>query len=442
MNHNTPTKKASQMLFIVFIVCISPVIYGQQKTLSVAELFELALKNSEELKNSKNAIALAEGGKSIAKSAQLPEIGTHVSYSYLGDATIWDSHFDSKTTAPIPHQGIKFGLDASQIIYAGGIIRNNIEKADLSTQLAVLNFDKHWSDIKLVLIGKYLDLYKLEQQQAVFIKNIKLSQLRLQNIQALYQEGMVTHNDITRSQLQLSRLQLNLEEIQSTIAIENHDLCLVLGLDLSTQIHVENIEIAEDNPHLNYQSWLALGQEKLPENKMVRLNEARSLREIEIQKGAKLPTIALYAGNELQRPIMTTSPIEDLYLNAYQVGVKLQYNLSSLYRAREKVKVAQQEWTLSQQDVVIQDQKIAQQIYAAYIQYQQAGSQIQTFRDNVGLAVENYEQIETKYFNQLALMVDMLDASNARLQAELELKNAEAKLVYTYYKLKRTAGTI
>ncbi len=434
--------KAIKMLFTALIFFIFPTIYGQQKKLSVEELFELALKNSEELKKSKNAITLAEGVKSVAKSAQFPEIGTHVSYSYLGDATIWDAHFENKTTASIPHQGIKFGLDASQIVYAGGIIQSNIVKADLSTQLAGLNFDKHWSDIKLLLIGKYLDLYKLQEQKAVFIKNIKLSKLRLQNIQALYEEGMVTHNDITRSQLQLSRLQLNLEEIESLIAIENHDLCLVLGLDLSTQLSIENIVIAEDNPNLNYQSWLALGQEKLPENKIVRLNEERFLREIDIQKGAQLPTIALFAGNELQRPVMTTSPIEDLYLNAYQVGVKLQYNLSSLYRARKKIKVAQQEWALSQQDVVIQDQNMEQQIYAAYILYQQAGSQIQTFRDNVGLAIENYEQIETKYFNQLALMVDMLDASNARLQAELELKNAEAKRVYTYYKLKRTAGTI
>lgn len=58
------------------------------------------------------------------------------------------------------------------------------------------------------------------------------------------------------------------------------------------------------------------------------------------------------------------------------------------------------------------------------------------------LAGENYEQVKTKYFNQLALMVDLIDASNAKFEAELELKNAEAEILYQYYQILRTLGKL
>ena len=47
-----------------------------------------------------------------------------------------------------------------------------------------------------------------------------------------------------------------------------------------------------------------------------------------------------------------------------------------------------------------------------------------------------------RYLNQLALITDMLDASNIRLNAELQEVDARINIVYAYYKMKYIAGTI
>jgi outer membrane protein len=60
----------------------------------------------------------------------------------------------------------------------------------------------------------------------------------------------------------------------------------------------------------------------------------------------------------------------------------------------------------------------------------------------VELARQNYKVINDRYLNQLALITDMVDASNMKLSAELQEVNARIGIVYAYYKMKYIAGTL
>ena len=58
------------------------------------------------------------------------------------------------------------------------------------------------------------------------------------------------------------------------------------------------------------------------------------------------------------------------------------------------------------------------------------------------MAEENYEEVRYRYLNGLVLVTDMLDGSNTKLQAELDLVNARIGIVYQYCLLQRTAGLL
>lgn len=51
------------------------------------------------------------------------------------------------------------------------------------------------------------------------------------------------------------------------------------------------------------------------------------------------------------------------------------------------------------------------------------------------LARENYDVVSRRYQNGLAIVTDLTDAANMRLDAELQLANARINLVYAYYNL-------
>ena len=50
------------------------------------------------------------------------------------------------------------------MIYAGGAIRSGIEMAKLGHQLAELDVEKNRQEVRFLLTGYYLDLYKLQNQ--------------------------------------------------------------------------------------------------------------------------------------------------------------------------------------------------------------------------------------------------------------------------------------
>ena len=82
------------------------------------------------------------------------------------------------------------------------------------------------------------------------------------------------------------------------------------------------------------------------------------------------------------------------------------------------------------------------QVQQAYTLYEQSFVTLDTQRKSVELAQQNYQVVNDRYLNQLALITDMLDASNILLNAELQEVDARVNIVYAYYKMKYIAGIL
>lgn len=60
----------------------------------------------------------------------------------------------------------------------------------------------------------------------------------------------------------------------------------------------------------------------------------------------------------------------------------------------------------------------------------------------IELATRNYNTTATRFSADMALLTDMLDAAASRLDAEQQLVGAQINIIYFYYKLLSTSGTI
>jgi len=426
---------------LVTIISINTAFAQTERKISVEELFALTKENHPNLAVSKADITIAKQKVEVAKNAQLPSINAGVQAYYLGDVNIIDKDFSNSTRVDMPHFGNTFSVDASQLIWKGGLVQNSIKAQSLQEELTELNYQANEQSIKLLVLGYYLDIYKLVNQKKVYQQNIQLAEQRLDNINKYYNQGMVTRNDVIRGELQLSNLNLAFQVIENNRQILNKQLTTALGLADTTQILPDDT-LLESMPNAsfleNYRQDIQNHPTVLMTQKAVNIYEMSE----KITKAERLPSLSAFAGNKLARPITTSTPPLDMYTNGWSAGLSLNFNIDALYKTPKKIKQVkfEKDKAIAQANEVQQMIDVA--VNAAYIKYNEAITQNNTLGTNKNLADENYRIMNSKYNNQLAILLDLIDASNQKLDAELQFANSEINIIYAYYKLLKESGKL
>ncbi|PKF73522.1 TolC family protein [Chryseobacterium sp. PMSZPI] len=435
------TKKIKTALSIL-IAAFPALFFSQQiKQMTAGEVAELAVRNHQQLKVSAQNIDIAKQNTNITKLQKLPTITASTSQFYLGDALAIDKDFSNSTKIPMPHYGSSYAVQATQLIFKGGLVNKSIEMAGLREQLSELDLEKNKQDVKFLVISNYLDVYKIMNQEEVFQNNKKLAQERLKNIQKFYQQGMVTRNEVIRGELAIKNLDQGILTLTNNKKILNYNLNIALGLSSDTEIvPTESLENKDAGIGMDYYSNLA--HDSNPILKSAKKNIDVADKNIEIIKTDNMPTVAGFGGYTLQRPITTRTPVLDMYSGGWQTGVSLSYNIDNLYKTKEKVKLGEMQKSQANDAMTLVQQNIDMGVNAAYTKYQEAIQQAEILNDSKRLAEENYKITEAKYLNQLAVQAEMIDAQNQKLQSELDYANAEINVLYQYYNLLKSTGTL
>lgn len=425
------------------MIAIFPALFFSQeiKQMTANEVAELALQNHYQLKVSAQNINIAKQQTDITKLQKLPSITASTTQFYLGNVVAIDKDFSNSTTIPMPHYGSTYGVQATQLIFKGGLVNKSIELAGLREQISELDLEKNKQEVKFLVISNYLDVYKIINQQSVFDNNKKLAQQRLKNINDFYKQGMVTRNEVIRGELAIKNLDQGILTLSNNRKILNYNLNIGLGLPADTEIiPVENLGNKESGIGMDY--YLNLAHDTNPQLKSAQTNIGVADKNIEIIKTDRMPTLSGFGGYSVQRPITNRNPVVDMYANGWQTGISLSYNIDNLYKTKEKVKLGELQKTQANDALTLTQQNIDMNVNASYVKYQEAIQQADILNDAKRLAEENYKITEAKYLNQLAVQAEMIDAQNQKLQSELDFANAEINVLYQYYNLLKSTGTL
>ena len=411
------------------------------RSMTADEVMTLALQNHQQLKLSEKNIYISKQQTEVTKLQKLPTITASTSQFYLGNALIIDKDFSNSTNVAMPHYGSSYGVQASQLIFKGGLVKKSIEMAGLREQLAELDLEKNQQDVKFLVLSNYLDVYKLKNQEQIFLNNKKLAQERLKNIQKFNQQGMVTRNEVIRGELAIKNLDQGLLTLSNNKKILNYNLDVALGLPQNTEINPTESLVGKELG-LGTDYYLQMAYQNNPQLKSANTNIAVAQKNIEIINTDKMPTLSGFGGYNMQRPITTRTPVLDMYSNSWQAGISLSYNIDNLYKTKERLKVGELQKTQAQDALTLTKQNIDMMVNAAYVKYQESIDQAKLMDDAQKLAEENYKITEAKYLNQLAVQAEMIDAQNQKLQAELDFVTAEINVLYQYYNLLKTTGSL
>ena len=410
--------------------------------LSLGDVFRITDSASKKLKLDAINISAAETQMAITKNQQLPDVDFAFAGGYLTDVGVIGLGNIKSGFYSMPHITNSFVLQASYLVFSGGRVKDDIGIVKIQRQIAGFNLEKDKQEIKLVLTGYYLDLYRLMLQRKVYQQNIDQALLMLEKINNRLVAGIALKSDKIRSELMLEDMKLQLLRVNNNILIINN--ALLETLSLPTNLIIIPVIEKVENPG-NLLPWGGLTENALqhePSIKISGLNIQTAEKKLKQVKASYLPEVSLYFNNGLVRPYVYDIPAKDIYANNLNIGVRVNYSISRLYKNKARMQLAKTETDVARQQDELVKENIRKLIFNAYTRSKEASEQLSSENKKVELATENYRRIANTYNQQLVLITDMTDASIQKLDAELRLSTAKIVIMMRYYELKKATGQL
>ena len=158
---------------------------------------------------------------------------------------------------------------------------------------------------------------------------------------------------------------------------------------------------------------------------------------ISLAKADRYPSVALTGGY-----VAANIPHLITITNAINVGIGLQYNLSSLWKTKAKITEAQaREKEIVENQALLYD-AVKLQVNNSFENYLLSRKKTEVYEKAVFQAEENYRITKNKYENALVNTTELLDANVLLLQSKINLAVAKADVLLAYSELLETTGTL
>lgn len=217
--------------------------HAQTQVMTLDEIFKLADTNAKSINIHSLMTEEAEQAVKIAKNDLLPSIGAKATAQYISDCVTFDRDFGNWESGEMPHFGNSLILKATQAIYSGGRISNNIKLKRLQKESYIQDEKQNRQDLRFLLASYYLEISKLSNQKYVYENNISQTRLLVKDMQASYKQGTALKSDITRYELQLQNLELGLTSVKNRINVISYKLASTIGIDPDIMIMTDTTSL-------------------------------------------------------------------------------------------------------------------------------------------------------------------------------------------------------
>jgi len=434
MNHKPKYLLISLLSLFVTVHSIAQ----ETKMLSLQQAIDLSLKNSKNLRIANAKIEEATASVKEATDRQLPDFNVSANYLRLNNANIdLKSSSGSGGGSPSINQALYGIASLSLPVYNGGKIKYGIESARYLEKATKLDAEKNKDEVIFNTTKAYINLYKSYEAVQLVKENLQSSLSRDTNFTNLEKNGLLARNDLLKSQLQSSNIELSLLDAENNFKLATVNMNLMLGLPETDPILLDTAFMNTNQELKNFTDYEMMALQNRKDIQAAGFRKKAAATAIKSARAESYPTIALSGGY-----IAAYVPNFVTITNAVNIGVGVQYNLASLWKTNTKLKqaTAREKQAIAGEEML--NDGVRLEINQDYQNYLLSRKKIEVYEKALAQATENYRITNNKYVNSLVTLTDLLDADVAKLQAKLNIAFAKADAVLAYSKLLQTAGLL
>lgn len=431
--------KVSQfMLFGIFFIGISAIEAQEKTSLTLNEAINLAWTKSNEVTLANTKVKTKKYELQSTKNNQYPDLKLSGQYQRLANASVNFKLNQNNNAQPLPivNQLMIGQLNASVPVFSGFKIQNSITVYENLYQAEMATASQTKEEIALRVIDYYASLYKAQKTIELLKENQKSAQQRVKDFIELEKNGIIPRNDLLKSKLQTSQIQLSLDETNNNLKIINFYLVTLLKLNPNTKLEIREEDFA-DFQMTNVPTNDLPALENRKDLEALRFQGKASEATIKIAKGSYYPAIAIvggYTALDLSNVITVQ--------NAMNIGVGISYDLSAILKNGTLVKLAESKYLEVQNSESILTDYIKIQVHKAIEDYDLALKQSVVYVEAEEQSTENYRIVKDKYDNGLSDTNDLLEADVEQLSSKINKALARANTIQKYYELLSVTGQL
>ncbi len=414
---------------LIFSVVFADIAYADMLTLS--EGLRLVTEDSRLIKIAQREEAVFEADTLFARSRMLPDINASLTQTFLAYQP--EAIFGSQSVRMSEKSYHSYSLSIQQTLYdfKGNASRYESSRLILETKKSDTKRIRGLVSLDFAII--YFDLLESEKRILVSEKEVQRLESHLRDAKNLYNEGVITKNDLLQTEVRLSDAKQRLVAARNLRAINASRLNSAIARPLKTDVQVVDVkETPSDALNLDVEKAWGLAESQRPEIQIV----DATLKSLDMEEVAKrseyYPRFFLQGGYDF------TENRYQIHEGNWSLTAGVSLNLFSGGSTKAEVlKVKQQRLRLIEQINRLVDE-IKLEVEKYILDLKTAGERITVTRDAVGQAEENLRIDRVRYGEGVGTATEVLDAVTLLTIAETNLykslydfRRAEAGLIYS-----------
>lgn len=427
------------------LIGISGAAQNPSRTLTIGQAVDMGIANSKTLRLDTLRLEQARVKQKQISDAALPNASLTAGYTRLSPVDplviTLPNNPEPIPLFPVILNNYTTRASISQPVFTGFKLKYAQESYGYLEQAARSDVSRDVNEVKFNIMSAYIALVKLQMSRSILVENLNAAKQRVTDVRAQSDRGVATENDVLKTQLYQSNLELSLSDMDNTIAVSQFNLCVLLGLPNSTIVPDTTGLFAAVSllPEQSYESD-ALSNRADAQAVDSRVMAAKSNQKV--AEAAYYPTVAVGANYTFARPNQRIIPYVDEFRGTWDVGVSMSWSVTSLFTAKHTVADAALQTDQLQTQAQVLDDNIRMEVFQNYSAVLSAIEKIRILELTLRQAQENARQMKVKFDQQVAMMSDVLDADAAVLQSQINLVLQRAEQSTAYYRLLKSTGKL
>ncbi|NTU51195.1 MAG: TolC family protein [Candidatus Aminicenantes bacterium] len=427
---------------------------AQGRPLSLDEAISAGLEASPAL-HAARMRADASAARALEMAAgRLPSVKLGAGYTRLSEVPPFEVTLPISPTPIVVSESYfnswSLRLSVQQPLFTGFRLEAGTESARMLERSAGQDLEKDRSEFIFAVKSAYWGLVRAREFDAVVGENVRQVREHLKDVRAFFDQGLLTRNEVLRTELQLSNAELLAIDARNAAEVARTSLNTLIGLSVETDLElttsVESLasrapdEGAGEDP-LAARSLIDRALATRPELKSAEFRIKASEAGLKAARAGFYPQVAL-AGNVYGlRPNPRIMPARDVLYGTWDVGVAVSFDIWNWGQTKSQAEQAKAQLAQARDARKLLEDQAVLDVLQSRLALAQARDKITVAAVAVGQAEENLRTVREMFRQGVALNADVMDAEVFLLQAKLSRTQAAIDLALAQARLEKALGS-